>query len=230
MSFDNSCRLAIRNLNYDTSDENLKEFYEKWGTVEDCKIMRNKETQKSRGFGFVRYVKSSMIDDAMSNRPHEIDGRTVEPHRAAPKEYAQKPESHKTVKEIFVADLKPEITEEDLRSYFGEYGTIEKCNIPKDKNDDTKIRGFAILGFDDYDPVDICVYKKIHYIKEKRLFVTKSINRRDMEELNRKYGYQRDDQSDLLGQLLPLLQSNFGAMRNDRGGRGRGRKPYGRGK
>jgi len=238
MSFDNSCRLAIRNISYDSTDEDLKELYEKFGTVEDCKIMRAKDTNKSRGFGFVRFVKASMVEDAMNSRPHELDGRTLEPHRAAPKEYAKKPESHHTCNEIFIGDMKEEITEEDLKDYFGEYGTIERVAIPKDKKDETKLRGFAIVAFDDYDPVDVCCYKNVHYIKDKRLYVTKSINRKDMNELKRKYGndnygnYQSNGNGALLDTLLALtgLQSNFsGPQRNRRGGRG-GRKPYGRGK
>ena len=40
---------------------------------------------RSRGFGFVTYSSSSMVDDAQANRPHVIDGRTVEPKRAIPR-------------------------------------------------------------------------------------------------------------------------------------------------
>lgn len=40
---------------------------------------------RSRGFGFVTYSSSSMVDDAQAHRPHVIDGRTVEPKRAIPR-------------------------------------------------------------------------------------------------------------------------------------------------
>jgi heterogeneous nuclear ribonucleoprotein A1/A3 len=41
---------------------------------------------RSRGFGFITYSKSSMVDDAMANRPHKIDGREVETKRAVPRD------------------------------------------------------------------------------------------------------------------------------------------------
>lgn len=41
---------------------------------------------RSRGFGFITYSKASMVDDAMANRPHKIDGREVETKRAVPRD------------------------------------------------------------------------------------------------------------------------------------------------
>jgi len=41
---------------------------------------------RSRGFGFITYSESYMVDQAMSNRPHEIDGREVETKRAVSRE------------------------------------------------------------------------------------------------------------------------------------------------
>lgn len=40
---------------------------------------------RSRGFGFVTYAMSSMVDCAMENRPHIIDGRLVETKPAVPR-------------------------------------------------------------------------------------------------------------------------------------------------
>jgi hypothetical protein len=39
---------------------------------------------RSRGFGFVTYSRSHMVDDAQAARPHKVDGRLVEPKRAVP--------------------------------------------------------------------------------------------------------------------------------------------------
>ena len=47
--------------------------------------MTDPYTKRSRGFGFVTYADSQMVDEAMSQRPHVIDGRTVEPKRAIPR-------------------------------------------------------------------------------------------------------------------------------------------------
>ena len=52
---------------------------------------------RARGFGFVTYRQSSMVDSAMEDRPHEIDGRELKPKRAVPKEEANDPMAHSEV-------------------------------------------------------------------------------------------------------------------------------------
>ena len=60
-----------------------------------------------------------MVDQAMDNRPHVIDGREVEAKRAVPREDVGKSVNNVTVKKIFIGGIKDDIKEEDLRTYFG---------------------------------------------------------------------------------------------------------------
>merc|ERR550534_2704665 len=48
--------------------------------------MKDGQTGKSRGFGFITYSHSTMVDEAMHNRPRSIDGRQVQPKRAVPRD------------------------------------------------------------------------------------------------------------------------------------------------
>lgn len=48
--------------------------------------MRDPQTKRSRGFGFVTYSCVEEVDAAMSARPHKVDGRVVEPKRAVSRE------------------------------------------------------------------------------------------------------------------------------------------------
>ena len=79
-------KLFIGGLSYETTDAGLKEHFEKWGEVVDCIVMKDPQTKRSRGFGFITYKESQSIDDAQAERPHELDGRKVETKRAMPRE------------------------------------------------------------------------------------------------------------------------------------------------
>lgn len=48
--------------------------------------MRDPNSKRSRGFGFVTYSSVGEVDEAMKARPHKVDGRVVEPKRAVSRE------------------------------------------------------------------------------------------------------------------------------------------------
>lgn len=55
-------KLFIGGLSLNTTDDTLKEFYGKFGTILDCVVMRDGATKKSRGFGFVTYSAKTEVD------------------------------------------------------------------------------------------------------------------------------------------------------------------------
>uniref|UniRef100_A0A914WJP2 RRM domain-containing protein n=1 Tax=Plectus sambesii TaxID=2011161 RepID=A0A914WJP2_9BILA len=105
-------KLFLGGLTYNTTDEMLREFYSQWGELVDCIVMRDPNTKRSRGFGFVTYSNKTMVDDAMNARPHVIDGKTVEPKRAIPRELSQRSAAHPAGKELYVSGVRDEHTED----------------------------------------------------------------------------------------------------------------------
>ncbi|XP_076338003.1 heterogeneous nuclear ribonucleoprotein A1-like 3 isoform X2 [Tachypleus tridentatus] len=174
------CKLFIGGLDYRTTEDSLKAHFEQWGEIVDCVVMRDPNTKKSRGFGFITYKKAHMVDDAQAARPHKVDGREVEPKRAVPREDCGKPEAQATVKRIFIGGLKDDVEEEHLRDHFGQYGNIVNVNIVTEKSTGKK-RGFAFVEFDDYDPVDKIVLKKHHILKGKKTEVKKALSKQELE-------------------------------------------------
>ncbi|MDP2365949.1 MAG: RNA-binding protein [Ignavibacteria bacterium] len=73
-----STKLFVGSLPWSVSDEKLKETFEKHGTVLSAKIITDRETQRSRGFGFVEMESSSDASNAIKAlNETEIDGRNI---------------------------------------------------------------------------------------------------------------------------------------------------------
>ena len=66
--------IYVSNLSFNVQDEDLKEFFTPYGEVTSAKIITERETGRSRGFGFVE-----MADETASNKAiTELNGATVE--------------------------------------------------------------------------------------------------------------------------------------------------------
>src|SRR5437763_595852 len=66
--------IYVSNLSFNVQDEDLREFFTPYGEVSSAKIINDRESGKSRGFGFVE-----MADEAASKKAiAELDGATVE--------------------------------------------------------------------------------------------------------------------------------------------------------
>ncbi|XP_049919789.1 heterogeneous nuclear ribonucleoprotein A1b [Epinephelus moara] len=173
-------KLFIGGLSFETTDESLRAHFEQWGGLTDCVVMRDPNSKRSRGFGFVTYSSVDEVDAAMSARPHKVDGRVVEPKRAVSREDSNRPGAHVTVKKIFVGGIKEDTEESHLRDYFTQFGKIEVIDIMTDRNTGKK-RGFAFVTFDDHDSVDRIVIQKYHTINSHNCEVRKALTRQEMQ-------------------------------------------------
>ena len=71
-------KLFVGGLAWATSDESLRTHFEEFGEVTETKIVTDRETGRSRGFGFVTYAEEASANeakDALNNS--ELDGRTI---------------------------------------------------------------------------------------------------------------------------------------------------------
>uniref|UniRef100_A0A8C5QZP1 RRM domain-containing protein n=1 Tax=Leptobrachium leishanense TaxID=445787 RepID=A0A8C5QZP1_9ANUR len=180
-------KLFIGGLSFETTDDSLREHFEQWGKLTDCVVMRDPQTKRSRGFGFVTYSCVEEVDAAMCARPHKVDGRVVEPKRAVSREDSVRPGAHLTVKKIFVGGIKEDTEDYHLRDYFETYGKIETIEVMEDRQSGKK-RGFAFVTFDDHDTVDKIVVQKYHTINGHNCEVKKALSKQEMQTASSQRG------------------------------------------
>lgn len=66
--------IYVSNLSFNVADEDLKEFFAEYGDVSSAKVITDKFTGKSRGFGFVEMPNDEQAQKAIA----ELDGGVVE--------------------------------------------------------------------------------------------------------------------------------------------------------
>ena len=78
-------KLFVGNLPYSTRDEELRTFFESAGTVESASVVLDRDTGRSRGFGFVEMATEEEAQKAVSSLDgQELDGRKVVVNEARP--------------------------------------------------------------------------------------------------------------------------------------------------
>ncbi|XP_057565943.1 heterogeneous nuclear ribonucleoproteins A2/B1-like [Hippopotamus amphibius kiboko] len=177
-------KLFIGGLRLETTEESLRNYYQQWGKLTDCVVLRDPASKRSRGFGFVTFSCMAEVDAAMAARPHSIDGRVVEPKRAVPREESGRQGALWTLKKLFVGGIQEDTEEHHLRNYFEKYGKINTIEIITDKLSGKK-RGFGFVTFDDHDSVDKIVLQKYHAINGHHAEVGKALSRWKMQQAQR---------------------------------------------
>ena len=80
-------RLYVGNLSFETSEADLRELFARTGTVESCRIVTDRDTGRSRGFGFVEMSskdEGQAAIEVLSGR--DLDGRALTVNEAKPQE------------------------------------------------------------------------------------------------------------------------------------------------
>ena len=82
-----STKLYVGNLSFNTSNEDLQELFGQAGTVESANIVEDRETGRSRGFGFIEMSSKEEAQTAIEQlNGKEVDGRSLTVNEAKPRE------------------------------------------------------------------------------------------------------------------------------------------------
>ncbi|KAF1797421.1 hypothetical protein FB192DRAFT_1399838 [Mucor lusitanicus] len=73
-----SSKLFIGGLSWNTTDDSLRARFEEFGEVTDAIVIKDRDTGRSRGFGFVTYANPENAQDASNAmNDQEFDGRRI---------------------------------------------------------------------------------------------------------------------------------------------------------
>lgn len=80
-------KLFIGNLSWDTQDDGLREFFAQFGNVISASVIKDRNTGRSKGFGFVEFETEEEANKAKEEgNGKELDGRQIAVNEARPQE------------------------------------------------------------------------------------------------------------------------------------------------
>ncbi|KAI4827772.1 TAR DNA-binding protein 43 [Pseudochaenichthys georgianus] len=131
--------LIVLGLPWKTSEQDLKDYFGTFGEVIMVQVKRDAKTGNSKGFGFVRFTEYEVQEKVVSQR-HMIDGRWCDCKLPNSK---QGPDEPMRSRKVFVGRCTEDMTTDDLRQFFIQYGEVTDVFIPK------PFRAFSFVTFSD---------------------------------------------------------------------------------
>ncbi|BFZ57969.1 hypothetical protein PYCC9005_005026 [Savitreella phatthalungensis] len=141
--------MFVGGLNWETTDQSLREYFEQFGRVTDAMVMRDGATGRSRGFGFLTFADASIVTGVVQ-KEHFLDGKIIDPKRAIPRD-----EQEKTAK-MFVGGVPSDCDEDAFKDFFTQFGNVIDATLMIDK-DTGRPRGFGFITFERDDAVERCM-------------------------------------------------------------------------
>ncbi len=83
--------LYVGNLAYTADEADLDVAFSAYGEIEDIKLMRDRESGRSRGFAFITFEKDSEAEAGMAMNGQEVSGRAIRVNKAREKQSADSP-------------------------------------------------------------------------------------------------------------------------------------------
>ena len=140
----NFTNIYVKNIDLEVSDEDFRELFEKHGDITSASIARD-DQGKSRGFGFVNYIKheaASAAVDALNDtdfrgqklyvgraqKKHEREEELRKQYEAA---RLEKQSKYQGVN-LYIKNLNDDVDDEKLRDMFTPFGTITSAKVMRD--------------------------------------------------------------------------------------------------
>jgi len=141
----NFTNVYVKNIELEVTEDEFRELFEKYGDITSASLAQDPETGKSRGFGFVNYIKhddaARAVDDlndldfhgqklyvGRAQKKHEREEELKRQYEAA---RAEKQSKYQGVN-LYIKNLDDDVDDEKLREMFAPFGTITSAKVMRD--------------------------------------------------------------------------------------------------
>lgn len=135
-------KMFIGGLNWDTTDDSLRDYFSQFGKVDACTIMRD-AAGRSRCFAFLTFDEPASVNAVMV-REHYLDGKIIDPKRAIPRQ------EHQRATKLFIGGLAGSVTSESMREFFSQFGKVIDSTVMLDR-ETGRSKGFGFVSLEDVD-------------------------------------------------------------------------------
>lgn len=172
--------IFVGRLAWSIDESRLAQEFAQYGSIQSTKVIKDRMTGRSKGFGYVEYSSPAEAQAALAMSGTEIEGMAVnvdisQPRvERAPRQYQsaggaggsgggyQAPREPRTYPKsepsttVFIGNLSFQATEQDIASQFAQCGPINQIRLPR-YHDTGKMKGYAYLEFQDLDSATKCI-------------------------------------------------------------------------
>ncbi|UJR36768.1 hypothetical protein I4U23_029481 [Adineta vaga] len=145
--------LIINYLPQTMTQDEIKDLFGSIGAIESCKLVRDKTTGQSLGYGFVNFVRTEDADKAVKTMNGlRLQNKTIKVSFARP--------SSESIKfsNLYISNLPHSMTQEELESMFADFGSIISSKILCNPNAGTS-KSVGFIRFDQRSEAEVAINK-----------------------------------------------------------------------
>ncbi|MED6211890.1 hypothetical protein PIB30_077916 [Stylosanthes scabra] len=144
-------KIFVGNLPYDVDSQKLAMLFEQAGTVEIAEVIYNRDTDQSRGFGFVTMSTVEEAETAVEKfHRYDLGGRLLTVNKASPRgeRPERPPRAFEPAFRIYVGNLPWDVDNARLEQIFSEHGKVVNARVVYDR-ESGRSRGFGFVTMTD---------------------------------------------------------------------------------
>lgn len=144
-------------MSWNIDEDWLRREFEHFGTITGCRVITDRESGRSKGFGYVEFEDAAVAAKAQKEMMgYELDGRALNVDFSTPREkpanktfdrankYGDKRSAPSNT--LFLGNLSFDCTNEIVQETFQEYGNVSRVSLPTDRETGA-LKGFGYVDF-----------------------------------------------------------------------------------